>query len=65
MIDIGYMDKDVAEKLKDKMDSATYMDFKVIIAPNPGGYHVSIESDYDASEQEKMEMFIFALAHEL
>lgn len=64
-IDIGQMGKDKADKVFEKINNKTYMNFQVCRAPMPGGICVSISSEYDAPREEIIGMLLFVMAGEL
>ena len=63
--DIGAFSKDKAEKIKIILDGKTYMNFKVLVYPLDGEWHVLITTDYDINKEEFIEFLVFFLASQL
>ena len=61
-IEIGLMDRVAAEKLSNKLNGRTFMDFETIVAPIGGSCAVSVQTRYDATKDEILGMLIFLMA---
>ena len=65
IIEIGNLDKKAADKLYEKINGKSYMNFEVIRAPCPGGFGVSVQSTYDAPRDQIIGMLFYCMANEL
>jgi hypothetical protein len=64
-IGIGNMSKERSAKLAQILGGKTYMNFEVIVAPMGGECAVSVQSRYEASQDEILGMLLYVMANEL
>lgn len=64
-IDLGSMSREEGNKLAEKLNGKTFMDFQIIVAPGGGQWFVSAQSFYDGDKEEILGMFLFLMASEL
>jgi len=62
--EFGYFTKGECEIVKDIMDGASYMDFRVAYSNYAGNCTLIIKTDYDAPEEEIKRFFISCLIGE-
>ena len=53
------------EKIKEKLDGKTYMDFRILVCPAGGEYEIIAETNYNGTEDEILGMFMHLLATSL
>ena len=63
--DLGGFTKEKAEKIKDILNGKTYMNFKTVVYPLDGEWHVLLSTEYKVSKEEFYEFLIFYLASQL
>ena len=64
-INIGRMSKGEGDRLAQRLNGKTYMNFEVLVCPAGGECAISAQTMYDGSTEEIMGMFIFLIASEL
>jgi len=64
-IDIGNMDSDQAQIVKDKLTGKTYMNFQVCCGIAPCSRDVSISTEYDGTREDIMDMLLYVMACEM
>ena len=65
LIDIGRMSKEEGDRLAQRLNGKTYMNFEILVCPAGGECAISAQTMYDGSMEEIMGMFIFLMAGEL
>lgn len=64
-IDIGNMEADQAEIVREKLTGKTYMNFQVCCGIHPGGRDVSVSTEHDGTREEIVEMLMYIMACEM
>ena len=64
-IDLGNMTREAGNKLAEKLNGQTYMNFEILVCPIGGSYAVMAQSFYDGTADEILGMFLFVMATEL
>jgi len=61
-IEIGMMSKEQGEKIKEKLEGKTYMNFRILVCPSGGSFEVFAETNYDGKKDDILGAFIFLMA---
>ena len=62
--DLGFFTvEENAKRFRRLLDGKTYMNFKVDFGISPSGMHVTLSTDYDASDEEILTFALFALSN--
>lgn len=62
--ELGYFDETTCERIKNALESKTFMNFKISWSGKGGNCTLIIETDYEETEQEIKNFFLaFALQH--
>ena len=64
-INIGRMSKREGDRLAQRLNGKTYMNFEILVCPAGGECAVSAQTTYDDNMDAIMGMFIFLMAGEL
>ena len=63
--ELGFFTKDTCERIKAAMDGRTFMNFKVEYSNCAGNYTLIICTDYEDTEENIKNFFLFAALSEL
>lgn len=62
---LGHLSQENAERVAEKIEGKSYMNFHVCIAPMPGGPCVTVETQYDNTPEKILGMLLFVMASEM
>lgn len=64
-INIGRMSKGEGDRLAQRLNGKTYMNFEILVCPAGGEWAISAQTTYEDSPDAIMGMFVFLMAGEL
>ncbi len=65
IFDLGYLSKEKALKVREKLEGKTYMNFRVDLGLCPSGYGVTISTDYSGASYSDIAEFLMSCMAEI